>query len=93
MWIILTFYLSQHTQLQSLESPSLDASLDSSKQQHTSPPTHDGGNAVVDHAAHEEGGGHGVERYPITTIDFSRVETPFIIGIWILFASIAKIGE
>lgn len=75
-----------------MESPSLDASIDSSKQ-HTLPPTHDGGNAVVDHAASEEGGGHEVERYPITTIDFSRVETPFIIGIWILFASIAKIGE
>lgn len=41
----------------------------------------------------DHGGGHEVERYPITTVDFSRVETPFIIGIWILFASIAKIGE
>lgn len=41
--------------------------------------------------AHE--GEHVVERYPVTTIDFSRVETPFIIGVWILFASIAKIGE
>jgi solute carrier family 9 (sodium/hydrogen exchanger), member 3 len=41
------------------------------------------------HAAEE--GTH--ERYPVTTVDFSRVETPFIIGIWILFASIAKIGE
>lgn len=39
------------------------------------------------------GEGHVVERYPITTTDFSRVETPFIIGVWILFASIAKIGE
>lgn len=75
--------------LQSLEPPTLDASIDSSKQ-HTPAPTHDGSNAVVDHAAHDEE--HAVSRYPITTIDFSRVETPFIIGIWILFASIAKIG-
>ncbi|XP_070491911.1 sodium/hydrogen exchanger 3 isoform X2 [Chironomus tepperi] len=45
-----------------------------------------------EHAADEHGGGHEVERYPVTTVDFSRVETPFIIGIWILFASIAKIG-
>jgi sodium/hydrogen exchanger-like protein 3 len=42
---------------------------------------------------HAEGGEHEVERYPVTTVDFSRVETPFIIGIWILFASIAKIGK
>jgi len=44
------------------------------------------------HATGEEGE-HEVERYPVTTVDFSRVETPFIIGIWILFASIAKIGK
>lgn len=50
--------------------------------------------APHDHEAHDEhNGGHKVERYPVTTVDFSRVETPFIIGIWILFASIAKIGK
>lgn len=27
----------------------------------------------------------------MATVEFERVETPFIIGIWILFASIAKI--
>ncbi|XP_059609498.1 sodium/hydrogen exchanger 3 isoform X3 [Phlebotomus argentipes] len=37
-------------------------------------------------------GDEPVEHYPVTTVDFSRVETPFIIGIWILSASIAKIG-
>uniref|UniRef100_A0A336KHH8 Sodium/hydrogen exchanger n=1 Tax=Culicoides sonorensis TaxID=179676 RepID=A0A336KHH8_CULSO len=40
---------------------------------------------------HETEHGHA-ENYPVITIDFLRVETPFIIGIWILFASIAKIG-
>jgi hypothetical protein len=30
--------------------------------------------------------------YKIFTIEFHRVETPFIIGIWIFFASVAKIG-
>jgi hypothetical protein len=40
-----------------------------------------------------DGTHHAPERYPVTTVDFGRVETPFIIGIWILFASIAKIGE
>lgn len=39
------------------------------------------------------GDGHAVERFPVSQIDFVRVETPFIIGVWILFASIAKIGE
>lgn len=39
-----------------------------------------------------ESGGH-VGGYQLATIDFGRVETPFIIGVWILFASIAKIGE
>ncbi|XP_011647722.1 Na(+)/H(+) exchanger protein 2 isoform X2 [Pogonomyrmex barbatus] len=30
--------------------------------------------------------------YHVITVEFSRVETPFLIGIWIFFASIAKIG-
>lgn len=41
-------------------------------------------------------GGHGgdkMTRYPLSSVDFGRVKTPFIIGIWILSASIAKIGE
>lgn len=40
--------------------------------------------------------GHGdsehIERFSVFKVDFAYVETPFIIGIWILFASIAKIG-
>lgn len=39
------------------------------------------------------GEGHAVEGYPLAKVDFARVETPFIIGVWILFASIAKIGK
>ncbi|XP_041674685.1 sodium/hydrogen exchanger 3 isoform X4 [Drosophila eugracilis] len=38
------------------------------------------------------GEGHKMERYPLSSVDFARVKTPFIIGIWILSASIAKIG-
>ncbi|XP_032595589.1 sodium/hydrogen exchanger 3 isoform X4 [Drosophila grimshawi] len=37
-------------------------------------------------------GHHETERYPLSQVDFARVKTPFIIGIWILSASIAKIG-
>ncbi|XP_018572204.1 sodium/hydrogen exchanger 3 [Anoplophora glabripennis] len=33
-----------------------------------------------------------VTRYPVISISFHRVETPFIIGLWIFFASLAKIG-
>lgn len=66
---------------------------DSSKQHEPIVPhddhSHDS-HAVDGHAGE---GDHKVERYPVTTVDFGRVETPFIIGIWILFASIAKIGE
>ncbi|XP_017120809.1 sodium/hydrogen exchanger 3 isoform X7 [Drosophila elegans] len=40
----------------------------------------------------EGGEAHKMERYPLSSVDFARVKTPFIIGIWILSASIAKIG-
>lgn len=54
--------------------------------------------AAGDHGAHggrsgeEEDGKHPHTRYPVSQTDFSRVETPFVIGVWILSASIAKIG-
>ncbi|XP_054745334.1 uncharacterized protein LOC129249501 isoform X6 [Anastrepha obliqua] len=35
---------------------------------------------------------HRPDRYPLSQVDFDRVKTPFIIGIWILSASVAKIG-
>ncbi|XP_060818789.1 sodium/hydrogen exchanger 3 isoform X1 [Bombus pascuorum] len=31
-------------------------------------------------------------KYKIISVEFHRVETPFVIGIWIFFASLAKIG-
>ncbi|XP_031788555.1 sodium/hydrogen exchanger 3 isoform X2 [Nasonia vitripennis] len=34
-----------------------------------------------------------LKEYKIFTIEFHRVETPFIIGIWIFFASLAKIEK
>ncbi|XP_031788559.1 uncharacterized protein LOC107981625 isoform X3 [Nasonia vitripennis] len=34
-----------------------------------------------------------LKEYKIFTIEFHRVETPFIIGIWIFFASLAKIDS
>ncbi|KAH0815575.1 hypothetical protein GEV33_007215 [Tenebrio molitor] len=34
-----------------------------------------------------------VERYPVLSVSFYRVEIPFIIGLWIFCASLAKIGE
>lgn len=48
------------------------------------------GGGGEEHAVAE---GHEVERLPVFQIDFARVELPFIIGVWILFASIAKIGK
>lgn len=34
-----------------------------------------------------------IKRYPIFVVEFHRVETPFIIGLWIFCASLAKIGK
>ncbi|CAB3367087.1 Hypothetical predicted protein [Cloeon dipterum] len=40
------------------------------------------------------GGSHKKDhdRYPVFSVEFARVETPFIIGLWIFCASLAKIG-
>ena len=32
-------------------------------------------------------------RYPVASVSFQRVRTPFIIGLWIFCASLAKIGK
>ena len=34
-----------------------------------------------------------LREYAIFTVEFHRVEAPFVIGLWIFFASLAKIGE
>uniref|UniRef100_A0A1B6KGN5 Sodium/hydrogen exchanger n=1 Tax=Graphocephala atropunctata TaxID=36148 RepID=A0A1B6KGN5_9HEMI len=41
-------------------------------------------------ANHE--GTKGTKRFNVAGVEFSRVETPFIIGVWIVCASLAKIG-
>ena len=41
----------------------------------------------------EEAGGGKIERYPVAVIDFERVQTPFIIGLWIFLACLGKIGK
>lgn len=51
-------------------------------------PEDESGHAVSEHSSNSS----TIERYPISQVEFSRVQTPFIIGIWILSASIAKIG-
>lgn len=33
------------------------------------------------------------QRFAVSSVNFTRVETPIIISIWILSASVAKIGE
>ncbi|XP_065358539.1 uncharacterized protein Nhe2 isoform X2 [Calliphora vicina] len=42
--------------------------------------------------SNEAGGSDHPDRYPLAQVEFDRVKTPFIIGVWILSASIAKIG-
>lgn len=81
--------LSQSLEHQSLDSPGdISKTLTNKDSSLPSSPTPD----HQEHDGHASEHGHVPERYPVTTVDFSRVETPFIIGIWILFASIAKIG-
>lgn len=48
---------------------------------------------VGGHAGHDDGGSAHKESFSVFKVDFDYVATPFIIGIWILFASIAKIGK
>jgi sodium/hydrogen exchanger-like protein 3 len=45
-----------------------------------------------DHDTKHNGEGES-KRYPVASVEFARVETPFIIGVWIFCASLAKIGE
>lgn len=49
---------------------------------------------LTSHAVQEAGdpAKHAKPEYKIISVEFHRVETPFVIGIWIFFASIAKIG-
>ncbi|XP_031830513.1 na[+]/H[+] hydrogen exchanger 2 isoform X3 [Nomia melanderi] len=57
------------------------------------------GGPIESHLSSQVAGddGHGSNHrpeptYKIIAVEFHRVETPFVIGIWIFFASIAKIG-
>ncbi|KAK0158559.1 hypothetical protein PV328_009545 [Microctonus aethiopoides] len=52
----------------------------------------DEGNNINDPNAPTTDTGKKLREYQVFTVEFHRVETPFVIGIWIFFASIAKIG-
>lgn len=38
------------------------------------------------------GGGAGGRRYHVADFDFAYVATPFVVSLWVIFASAAKIG-
>ena len=44
-------------------------------------------------AEHEGGHGHGHHGYQVFHEEFSRVQIPFIIALWIVIASLLKIGK
>ena len=44
-------------------------------------------------AGEEKKNGTHSERYPLVVFDFERVELPYVICLWVLIASLAKIGE
>ena len=45
------------------------------------------------HVKSTEVGEHSVERFPAVVLDFARVQTPFIISMWIFCACLGKIGK
>ncbi|CAK9832451.1 Sodium/hydrogen exchanger 3 [Anthophora retusa] len=47
---------------------------------------------MASHAIEQTNTKHPKPEYKIMSVEFHRVETPFVIGIWIFFASLAKIG-
>lgn len=52
----------------------------------------------IDNIATKAASGVGItekklREYQVFNVEFHRVETPFVIGIWIFFASLAKIGK
>lgn len=52
-------------------------------------PGHDEHGAAGAHGDHEQ----HVEHFHIASVDFGRVQIPFIISLWIFCASLAKIGK
>jgi hypothetical protein len=51
------------------------------------------GDAQAPKSDTEQNGNGDSKRYPVASVEFERVKTPFIIGVWIFCASLAKIGE
>jgi sodium/hydrogen exchanger-like protein 3 len=51
------------------------------------------GDAQAPKSDTEQNGKGDSKRYPVASVEFDRVKTPFIIGVWIFCASLAKIGE
>lgn len=47
----------------------------------------------VDHTA--EGNGHNVTKkpFPVLSLDYPHIQTPFEISLWVLLASLMKLGE
>lgn len=47
----------------------------------------------VDHSA--EGTGHNVTKkpFPVLSLDYPHIQTPFEISLWVLLASLMKLGE
>ena len=61
--------------------------------------SNDGGHGTHGSPHAHDDGGHGTgddgeeKRFPLVTTDFPRVQTPFIISMWIFCACLGKIGK
>lgn len=76
---------SAKTAADHLQAPSSDSTSET--------PLSNAGDATVSHGDGVSHSDKGEITYPIVQVEFDRVKTPLIIGVWILSASIAKIGK
>ena len=60
---------------------------------HTDGHTHHQGDNATDDGQHGNDTDHHDERFKVVSLDFAHVSVPYIICMWIVFASLAKIGK
>ncbi|XP_063055297.1 sodium/hydrogen exchanger 1 isoform X2 [Engraulis encrasicolus] len=63
----------------------------SARDANSDPNQHDAGQDQHDHGHHNSSGGGG-KAFPVLSFDFERIKMPFEISLWVLLASLMKLG-